>query len=224
MTTSNNPFTARLKELADQGEGGYLPRSSRVYPTKRKSTAPAVAPTFPVAAAPISPKQEQLVRALLTERDLSAETRPKFQARLLQLAALTDLEVPRLSRDQATALIDTLFALPKIERKTEQEVPEGRYAVQPAEGQLRFYKVDRPTEGRWAGYTFISRQESGDFRRISRGEQAQALRLITDQGVKESAIRYGHELGVCALCGRTLTNEESREAGIGPKCRAGAGW
>lgn len=223
MTTSN-PFTARLKELAEQGQGGYLPRSSRIYPTKRKATpAPAVAPAFLPADPPLTPRQQELIRSLLSERDLNREARPKYQARLLQLAAQSE-ELAKLTRDQATALIDTLFALPKIERKHAQEVPEGRYAVQPAEGQLRFYKVDRPTEGRWAGYTFITRQESDEYQRVSRGEQAQALRLIVEQGIKECALRYGHELGVCGVCGRTLTNEESRAAGIGPKCRAGAGW
>jgi hypothetical protein len=35
---------------------------------------------------------------------------------------------------------------------------------------------------------------------------------------KSAAIRYGQEIGVCADCGRQLTNEESRKAGIGPVC------
>jgi uncharacterized protein DUF6011 len=31
-------------------------------------------------------------------------------------------------------------------------------------------------------------------------------------------VRYGQELGECGHCGRTLTDEASRAAGIGPVC------
>ena len=36
--------------------------------------------------------------------------------------------------------------------------------------------------------------------------------------VKSAAIKYGHKTGICSCCGRTLTNKESIEAGIGPVC------
>jgi hypothetical protein len=35
-----------------------------------------------------------------------------------------------------------------------------------------------------------------------------------------AAMRYGKELGRCGVCDMPLTNEESRELGIGPVCRA----
>jgi hypothetical protein len=33
-----------------------------------------------------------------------------------------------------------------------------------------------------------------------------------------AAIDYGRETGICACCGRTLTNKESIDLGIGPIC------
>lgn len=39
-----------------------------------------------------------------------------------------------------------------------------------------------------------------------------------------AAVAYGKETGVCACCGRKLTNAESVELGIGPICRDKWGW
>lgn len=215
MPTSDR-FTARIQQAAREGYtgAGRAARKADRLPEPRFTDE-------------IRPRQLEYVTDLLQERNISAESRPAYAARLRVLAA-NPAAVADLTRVQASALIDCLSALPRrvdsVPVPRPESVPAGRYAVQPEEGQLRFYKVDRPTEGRWAGYTFVERQESGDFRRISRGEQAQALRLIEAQGVKESAARYGHELGVCGVCARELTNEESRAAGIGPVCRAKNGW
>lgn len=41
---------------------------------------------------------------------------------------------------------------------------------------------------------------------------------------KSAMLRYGQELGECGHCGRTLTNDESRAAGIGPVCARRKGW
>jgi hypothetical protein len=51
-----------------------------------------------------------------------------------------------------------------------------------------------------------------------RGAATAVLKNIMDAGVREAAIRYGHEIGVCSRCGRRLTNRISRELGIGPVC------
>lgn len=41
---------------------------------------------------------------------------------------------------------------------------------------------------------------------------------------QEQAAEFGKLYGVCCLCGRTLTNEESIAAGIGPICAGKQGW
>lgn len=40
----------------------------------------------------------------------------------------------------------------------------------------------------------------------------------------EQAKEFGALYGTCCVCGRTLTNEESIEAGIGPICAGKEGW
>lgn len=102
------------------------------------------------------------------------------------------------------------------------EVPEGYYAVTSRTGNndLDFFAVDRPTEGRWAGYVFVKRVIGGHVDTPVRGAEARmALEAIVEQGVSESQALYGREIGRCGACNRTLTDELSRELGIGPTCR-----
>lgn len=142
-----------------------------------------------------------------------------------------------LTRKGASALIDWLLELdntaapaaPKAATTTASadEVPAGRYAVETEDGAtngLAFYKVDRPTEGRWAGYVFVKLMVSDGERRLSRAASQAVLAKIAAVGAAEASARYGHEIGECGVCGRTLTNDESRAAGIGPVCASKMGW
>jgi hypothetical protein len=102
------------------------------------------------------------------------------------------------------------------------KVPEGYYAVPSATGNndLDFFSVDRPTEGRWAGLVFVKRIIGGrDETRMSMAQQHSALESIDKAGIETSAALYGQTIGRCYRCNRTLTDEVSRELGIGPTCR-----
>jgi hypothetical protein len=103
-------------------------------------------------------------------------------------------------------------------------VAAGRYAVTGDNGQTVFLKVDRPTEGPYAGQTFVRLQVSDEYRNVGNAARTTLLNKILAAGPKDAMLRYGRELGSCGHCGRTLTNEESREAGIGPVCRGKMGW
>ena len=144
-----------------------------------------------------------------------------------------------LTSGGASTLIELLMALPSkgavaaTERPstahvpTAEEVSAGRYAVETTNGatnELAFYKVDRPTEGRWAGYVFVKLMLSDAEQRLSRDTQTAILRKIAEVGAEVASARYGHEIGECGVCGRTLTNDESRARGIGPRCAAKSGW
>jgi len=104
--------------------------------------------------------------------------------------------------------------------RTETTVPAGRYAVENAEGKLGFYRVSRPESGRWAGKTFVNVQASDDEYPV-RGAAAVGS-ILTKIAVDPAAAaqRYGQEIGRCSRCGRTLTDEISRAAGMGPDCRS----
>lgn len=109
------------------------------------------------------------------------------------------------------------------------EVEGGRYAVMvpggyPATETLKFFKVDRPTEGKWKGWTFLAVQASDELFPIKNFQmKLEVLRLIAADP-KAAMLRYGKEIGSCGHCGRTLTNEDSRARGIGPVCADKLGW
>lgn len=209
--TSNNPFANRIHTAAQQG---YIENGRTVYVSQRSSFTTALA----------SEKQVALIESLLSERDLATETRPKFRARLVQLAA-DHREVAELNSAKASNLITYLFGLPSTRSITASatEVPAGHYAVE-QDDTIVFLQVDRPTEGRWAGKVFVKLQHGDEYTNMGREAGSTMLMRIISQGVKECSTRYGRELGRCGVCHRTLTNEESREAGIGPVCRENSGW
>lgn len=110
---------------------------------------------------------------------------------------------------------------PATTRTALPDVPEGHYAIKSTgSNDLAFYRVDRPTDGEYAGRVFVKSIVGGHpDRNVRRDAVAGILARIAEAGVEESARRYGQEIGRCCRCNRTLTDDESRAAGIGPECR-----
>lgn len=180
--------------------------------------------------------------------DHSANVRPgagsvkQLPATEKQIAFLMDVraaKTPHVDPEQALAWaqsagryavslrIDELKQLPNATTGTgapTSNVPAGRYAVDGSEGQTVFVKVDRPTEGPFRGRAFVRVQAGDDLHRVSPAVRDALLAKIEAAGVETSSRRYGREIGACGLCNRTLTDPESRAAGIGPVCAAKAGW
>lgn len=106
-------------------------------------------------------------------------------------------------------------------------VPAGRYAIDTsvhAVNGTAFYRVDRPTEGRWAGRVFVKQIVGDDEQRLSQKQGMTIIAKIAEAGAEAASARYGMEIGECGVCGRTLTNDESRARGIGPHCAAKMRW
>jgi hypothetical protein len=161
------------------------------------------------------------------------------QAFAATLAAERGIACPTFStRREASAVIDALLATPRPRRaatgtsattrtttrspRLATEVPAGRFAVASRTGQndLDFFQIDRPTEGRWAGFVFVRRIIGGHEPITVRGaEAASAVAAIEAAGWQAAAARFGQEIGSCSRCGRSLTDEASRAFGIGPDCR-----
>ena len=97
-------------------------------------------------------------------------------------------------------------------------VADGRYAIA-IDGKLRFFRVNTPTEGRWAKMTFVNEVFGGGRRDPVRNRQFRQTLLNAIADDPDALARYGRELGECGVCGRALTDEESRRIGIGPVCR-----
>lgn len=102
------------------------------------------------------------------------------------------------------------------------DVPEGHYAIATKDGAnntLAFYRVDRPTEGKWAGKTFVKLIVGGKpDSRVPREQVRSVLDRIAKAGPDKAGALYGQEIGRCCRCNRHLTNDESRKLGIGPEC------
>lgn len=89
------------------------------------------------------------------------------------------------------------------------------YAID-IDGTVKFYRV-KP--GRKAGFYFVDAQASDDFYSVRNPAARAKILSIISQDPEAAAKRYGQELGECARCHRTLTDETSRSYGIGPECR-----
>lgn len=143
-----------------------------------------------------------------------------------QTALMERVNVPgngHVSPSQRDAGADraALFADMKVLRES---VPAGRYAVTGEDGVMKFYRIDKPTKGAWAGYTFIKVQAGDEYHKI-RGMRAEHT-ILTKVAVNpaEASMRYGREIGACGVCGRTLTDPNSISDGIGPVCATKMGW
>lgn len=169
---------------------------------------------------------------------LDAPVKDEPLASQRQVDFMLNLEVQKLSPEQrhdyaaleamkkvaATARISHLLSLPRLVAAPEEQpmpdVPAGRYAVgEPA----RFYRVDRPTEGRWAGYVFVKVQASDELHPVPKHMRNSVLADIA-KDPQAAMLRYGKEIGKCGHCGRTLTNDDSIQRGIGPICAARMNW
>lgn len=106
----------------------------------------------------------------------------------------------------------------------------GKYRVAvclPYDGdRVRFFHIDTPRKGTWAGCVFVKEQAGDDLHPVKGAAREElVLHTLLEFGAKEAMMMYAQELGHCGICGRTLTDEESRELGIGPVCAAKAmGW
>lgn len=173
---------------------------------------------------PATPKMVTYLYWRLAERSSFAkdlEPYGEFMAKMQKAVA------ERHPQASYTVVRDLIDAVVKIDADTtparpapapRPDVPAGYYAlVNGNDGKTYFFKVDRPTEGKWAGYTFLRRISGENELKVGRTEQTQILAAIARNPL-EAAKRYGHETGTCGICHRRLTDAASVAAGIGPVC------
>lgn len=101
----------------------------------------------------------------------------------------------------------------------------GRYAAQVDDDVVRFFHIQHGS-GSWDGWTFVQLQVGGDLIRVGSQRPGQGYagkwsrhmnKILADEQAAYQL--YGREIGICGVCGRTLTDESSRAIGIGPVCR-----
>ncbi len=165
--------------------------------------APAAAPA---PANEASEKQIDLINKLKAERDLTG----KDIKRSLELGR-EQWRQGLFGREQASALITDLLGAPRPALPEAAEVPEGMHKVGP-----NIFKVQRsPQTGRLYAKRLDGKGDQWGF-----VYAPGAVRSLSEATVMtlEQAKEFGALYGTCCRCGRTLTDEGSIEAGIGPVC------
>ncbi|MGI0134991.1 MAG: DUF6011 domain-containing protein [Candidatus Micrarchaeaceae archaeon] len=84
---------------------------------------------------------------------------------------------------------------------------------------LGFYRVRTPDSGKWNGHTFIDIQAGESYYPLKDKELCHVLLNLINLDPRDASRRYGVAIGKCGVCGRLLTDPESRSYGIGPVCR-----
>jgi Family of unknown function (DUF6011) len=170
-----------------------------------------------------SPRQAELMDSLHTQlADLDVETARKaveYTTRMTVAGKWTPGRDGNASAwiTRMIAKVKELKAAAMVAPKTAgpvAEVPDGRYAVE-HEGTLKFFRVKN---GNRPGFVFLDVQASDDWHAIRNVTRIREIVALIAVDAQAAMIRYGHELGECGRCGRTLTDEASRAAGIGPIC------
>jgi hypothetical protein len=228
---------ADARKCAGVGYGGEpsAPRSGPVRVPNARTAQPASVP------------QVKYIRALSSERKVPPAGQTTEEAMLLErqfdiLGWRTDEYDSEhdkfVSKAEASAVITYLQRLPHIDGPAvtatakgkpdvAPDVAAGRYALTGTDGQVRFYQVDRPTEGRWAGYVFVKVLigSLGAWRkeRVNRSQQPEILRLIAKD--QEGAARlFGQKAKQCGHCHSPLSTPQSRAAGYGETCADNHGY
>lgn len=129
----------------------------------------------------------------------------------------------RIDRAQATVARLKAAQPVAVAPVTPAAVADGHYALVAADGTVKFYEVNSPTEGKWAGRTFVAVQASDDRHAVRNPAARTAILAAIAADPKAAMLRYGAELGRCGHCNRTLTSEW-RKVGIGPVCNGKMGW
>lgn len=148
----------------------------------------------------------------------------KIAAKKLDEAGIADIEaqIPTLTGGRegtASQLMDKLFAMSfrNLPPVSLPQVPAGRYAVENADNVLAFYVIRMKDNGSKIEI-YVKASHAEHLIPFTVPGYTTILQTILDAGLREATIRYGKELGACGVCGRELTDENSRAEGIGPVC------
>jgi Family of unknown function (DUF6011) len=192
-------------------------------------TAPPASLTDSAAPTATTP-QIKFIRDLAASREIPAEHADYMTAQHEAMDAGT------MTKSFASKLIGRLLALPEIKAapKPASElrdivaenaplwtVPDGYYALDNLKADeqdtnpVLFYRIKTAKS---SGKQWVTRVVGGDHDFLIKGKQGQEVINRIHSDVQTAARRYGHEIGKCSCCNRTLTQRLSRELGIGPVC------
>jgi len=185
---------------------------------------------FKTVEGPTEP-QLKFLNSLLDERDLrqGGKVVAATDEEYAEAIRLLKEQATKLSPKNASAWIDRLLSLPHLpvtrvvtrsgqtsDIPSPSDLPAGYYAIENADGELRFYKVWRGTRN--PNYVKMYVQHGPDESEVPFKSSLIIMARIIEAGPYDCARRYGAEIGRCSVCGKRLTNRVSRLLSIGPIC------
>lgn len=166
-------------------------------------------------------RQMSVIHRLISERETMRLTEVQ-QEYLVGVRDGTTI----LTRHAASKVMDALFVLPKkgAKRHFNVELEDGMYKKDNV-----IYKVQHAVHGSGRQYAKKLCYFDPDGHEARQAGTEGSWEFIYQQGAintlspedrmsLEEAQEFGRIYGVCCRCGRTLTDENSIEAGIGPIC------
>jgi len=158
----------------------------------------------------------------LTERQMAAVLKCVESSK----RRLAEREAERVARVANAPVVDATrleqaFSAAKSKGLQWPKITMGAMVVKPA-----------PAHGANAGALYVTEHGQylgkvmgGRFLKVRECADDAAQRVATlINDPKAAAEAYGKETGVCCICSRTLTNQESIDRGIGPICAEKFGW
>lgn len=171
---------------------------------------------------PASYKQINFLKSLLAEKAVPTDD----HSTITHLVQCHEDGHGDLASKQASAYIDFLMKLPRKasaqdgrDKRELPDVPAGTYALRAPNGEVGFFKVDRPTRGKWAGYTFLAKMEGENHSPIKNYPIKCELLGHIAKDLEGAARLYGQLTRTCSFCHIKLTDRFSRFYGVGPVCR-----
>lgn len=160
-----------------------------------------------------TPKQIEFILSLASSRDFS-----KNNQALVSLKYVDILRAKNpIARTVATEMISLYLTLPKSSASTTLN-PRG---VKATDIQVGFYKVGnrvlKAVKSPQTGNMYAKELHTNGWEYLTGGINLLKNNVYTKLTLDE-AKELGKIYGFCVACGRTLTDEYSVEAGIGPIC------
>jgi hypothetical protein len=169
-----------------------------------------------------TPAQVETLKTLCAEyAEFNVEAARETWTHLAHLSKGGSLTMSRASHE-----IQTLIDLKRSARRAAHVkanepvpfIPAGRYAIDNNEGALAFYRVAVKNDVNTAVYVYASDEQ----RKLPAKAAAGVLRKLAATDLEAAGVRFGQETRTCWKCGKRLTREHTRAAGIGDECASKA--
>lgn len=153
-----------------------------------------------------------------------------MRQRILDGQAFSFKQIQAILNSKAASMATSAVVRPYAVVDLRSNVPPGRtrHAIAHITGlPMTFYQINNVDKGKYAGNVFVREVQGAKLSKENLGRQrpgemyrgrayADMTAIILDPDATMGD--YGRQIGQCALCFKTLTDEVSRKVGIGPKC------